>query len=142
MFLSEPKLRKEFDAFSNICRLFAKYYDDVEEAFPSIFSKFYTLETLEYLINEWVTEHNVNEYQWSSPLRCVALSMLSAGIHLQKDCSDGKRLIRRLVKMGADVHEATLDIGTILEQLMYTTGSPFVSKYLVTSGLKLFPRLV
>ena len=109
-------------------RLFASYFGDMADACPILFRNRLALDNLELYINEWVTEQNVNEYQVSPLHGLVRSTHLTRGCY-RGDYSNWKRLIRRLVRLGANIHATVYYGKTILESLMSEISHPFDSKY-------------
>jgi hypothetical protein len=102
------------------------------EAFPSLFRFNVKLSLLEFVIDSWVTEQNVNEFS-PSPLKAVGEAIkwcYKSAIYATEEYQLGKTLVRKLISLGASIHYRDGNYWSLLESLITSIDDPFESRFL------------
>jgi hypothetical protein len=114
--------------------LFASCQIDVVEASPSLlFWGALPPSAFKEVVDQWVTEENINIFE-DSPLVGALRSMLPINFidPGPDDISRCTLILRRLIKMGGDIHRFCPELGTsLLDEIIAATICPFEFRYLV-----------
>lgn len=120
----------EWNSQDGILRLFSSRQTDVLERTPSIFFwKEFSASEFKALTGEWVNEDNINIFV-DSPLVCGLKCMWKSSP--DSDDNEWKSVFQRLMKIGADVHRFSKELGrSLLDDILCLTDCPFESQSLV-----------
>jgi hypothetical protein len=85
------------------------------------------------VINEWVTEENINILEYSPLVAALRSTLKSRGVDPgPKDASRCTLILKRLIRMGGDIHRFFPELGTsLLDDIIALTTCPFEFRFLM-----------
>jgi hypothetical protein len=114
-----------------------KAKSDLADVCPDLFStevSFASIEELQYIVNEWVTMDNINDFQ-SSPM-AIPLQSFVRAFYEKRATETWATIITKLIKMGASIHRCSSTC-TLLDALFSGVDQPFESKVLGETWLSI-----
>jgi hypothetical protein len=104
------------------------------EASPSLlFWRALHTSDLRDVINEWVTEENINVLEYSPLVAALRSTLTSRRVNPgPEDASRSMLLLRKLIRMGGDIHRFFPELGTsLLDDIVELTTCPFEFRFLM-----------
>lgn len=119
---------------NGILHLFASRQIDIVEASPALlFWKALHTSELRDVVNEWVTEENINILEHSPLVAALRSTLKSRRVDPgPEDASRCKLILRRLVRIGGDIHRFCPELQTsLLNDIIDLTTCPFEFRFLM-----------